>query len=250
MMIKKINIKILFSSFGKRFVKGWHQLIRLFTGKSTPTETVTLIIEGIADGVHDYYRTEFDEDISRYDAVMQASKDLQEFFDKLVKDKDEKEQLTQPDTVDNTEQPAPSKPDQPVQDTSVDGVDFKLLNWKYGGENGSNAKLSTVRIKDLRCSKGSLYYSWNPGLSEWGIAHTDAAAICALFCQKADGSWVGGKFDWVSTSRTNRSLKHCIQGYKGWRVDDLPNPCKVVFVVTTPNMKLRSNVAGPVEWAR
>ena len=133
---------------------------------------------------------------------------------------------------------------------AVDTLPFSALQWKFGGVNGGGAALSTPRLSSLRCSGNTLSYKWVVGLNTWGYGHDDAGAICAAFVQKSDGSWVGGKFDWVSTSRSSRGLEHILAGYGGWSLAGVPNPCQICFVVIDSNGKRRSNVIGPATWKR
>lgn len=137
-----------------------------------------------------------------------------------------------------------------IDAASVDQVPFSALHWKFGGVSGGRASLSTPRLANLRCSGNTLSYKWVVGLNTWGYGHNDAGAICAAFVQKTDGSWVGGKFDWVSTSRSSRDLQHILSGYGGWSLEGVPNPCLICFVVIDGNAKRRSNVIGPATWKR
>ena len=84
-------------------------------------------------------------------------------------------------------------------------------------------------------SRNSLSYSWTGDtLASWGLAYDDAsAALACLFVQKADGSWVGGKFDWISTSRRSRGLENIQLGYGGWTLAGVPNPCAAAFVIVS-----------------
>ena len=146
----------------------------------------------------------------------------------------------------------PSTPGTPTQpDTpAADEADYSAFTWAYGGFNGSRAALSEPRIAALRMNGMSgLSYRWaGPNLSAWGIAHTDAAALACLFVRRADGSWVGGKFDWISTSRTNRDFKN-LGGYQGWTLAGIPNPCRAAFVIVSADGRRRSNVIA-AEWRR
>ena len=140
----------------------------------------------------------------------------------------------------------PTQPDTPA----ADEADYSAFSWAYGGFNGSRAALSEPRIASLRMNGMSgLSYRWaGPNLSAWGIAHTDAAALACLFVQRADGSWVGGKFDWISSSRTTRDFKN-LGGYNGWTLAGIPNPCRAAFVIVSADGRRRSNVIT-ADWRR
>lgn len=133
---------------------------------------------------------------------------------------------------------------------NYDSVPFWLLQWKFGGINGSHAAVSTPSLANLKCNRNTLSYTWVVGLEGWGLAKGDAGALCAAFVEKEDGSWVGGKFDWVSTSHTAKGLENVLAGYDGWNLAGVPNPCMICFVVIDANGKRRSNVIGPALWKR
>jgi outer membrane murein-binding lipoprotein Lpp len=131
----------------------------------------------------------------------------------------------------------------------VDAVDFSLLKWEFGGVDGSKARLDSPRLSSLRASSSSISYKWEKGLDGWGLAKDQADAYACLFVAKSDGSVVGGKFDWVSTSRANRGLENILEGYRGWSLEGVPNPTIVYFLVTDTAGKRRSNIVS-AEWSR
>ena len=130
---------------------------------------------------------------------------------------------------------------------SADEVAFASLEWEYGGFNGAGAVLDpAVVLADLKNSGTKVSYTWvgaaapNGGLEAWGLGWSDAGAICAIFIKRSDGTWTGGKFDWVSTSRSFRGLEH-LTNYNGWH-DELPIKASVAFVVVSRDGKKRTNV--------
>ncbi len=144
----------------------------------------------------------------------------------------------------SVEKPADAPVDTPAADTG-DEVAFGALQWRYGDFNGgSAARDPNVQISALTMHNGNrLYYRWDKGLSAWGMAHSDhSGAICAAFFE-INGAWVGGKFDWVSTSRSDRELKH-VESYKNWTSSGIRLPWRgrVAFVVVDKAGKRRSNV--------
>ncbi len=138
------------------------------------------------------------------------------------------------------------KEDKPSPETgkpsAVDQLDYSVLRWDYGGFNGAGATLDSPRISNLRTDGRNLHYKWDVGLGGWGLAHSDAGAICAVFFER-NGTWIGGKFDWVSTSRAHRELKH-VEYYNNWSSSGvkLPHSGRVAFVVVSANGRYRSNV--------
>lgn len=145
---------------------------------------------------------------------------------------------------------APAQDDTtPDADPDADAIDFACLSWKFGGVDGSKAKLDSPRISGLTAGSKSLSYKWDKGLSAWGLANDDASALACLFVEREDGSIVGGKFDWVSTSRSSRDLENVYDGYSGWTLDGVPNPCKCYFLVLSRDARKRSNILA-AEWKR
>ena len=126
--------------------------------------------------------------------------------------------------------------------TGGDAMDYALLRWQYGGVNAGGAKLDSPRLSSLSCNGRAVSYRWDVGMSGWGLGNGDAGAICAIFFER-DGQWIGGKFDWVSVSRTNRELKH-VESYSNWPSSGIKLPWrgKVAFVVVSADGKRRSNV--------
>lgn len=124
---------------------------------------------------------------------------------------------------------------------SVDQVDYKLLKWTCGGVAAPKASLSAVRISNLNVqTPNSLTLHWDIGMEVWGYDAKVANGLACLFC-KVDGEWVGGKFEWISTSRASRSLGNCRGGYSGWKESYL-KATEYAFVVLSSDAKNRSNV--------
>ena len=146
----------------------------------------------------------------------------------------------------------PATPETPTQpDTpAADEADYSAFTWAFGGFHGSRAALSEPRIAALRMNGLSgLSYRWaGPNLSAWGLGHTDAGALACLFVRRSDGSWIGGKFDWISTSHTTRDFKN-LGGYQGWTLEGIPNPCRAAFVIVSADGRRRSNVIA-ADWRR
>lgn len=131
----------------------------------------------------------------------------------------------------------------PVVDAYTDAVSYGSFNWVYGGFNGAGAPHSGVNISGLRYSGNTLFFNYVNDLSAWGLSNGDAGgALACFFVMNTAGQWVGGKFDWISSSRTSRGLQHCLTGYSGWSMSGIPNPCQAAFVIVSPNGDRRSNV--------
>ena len=134
---------------------------------------------------------------------------------------------------------------QPPPETKTDAVEFSSLQWRYGGFDGSRAQLSTPRLSSLTLRNGNrIYYRWDVSLSGWGLADSNAGAIACIFFLK-DNQWTGGKFDWVSTSRTDRELKH-VQSYSNWPASGITLPWNgpIAYLVVSSDGKRRSNIVA------
>ena len=123
----------------------------------------------------------------------------------------------------------------------VDQVAFDQLNWQCGGINGKTATLSDVRISNLVVNKpNNMTLNWDVGMEVWGYPNAAATGIACLFC-KVNGKWIGGKFEWISTSRTFRDFKNIKGSYAGWKPTYL-NVSEFAFVVLNVTGSQRSNV--------
>lgn len=143
-------------------------------------------------------------------------------------------------------EPEPAPPRDPGQTPAADAddVDFNALDWCWGGFGGGGATPADgCRISNLRVGGGKLSYDWADGscapLGEG--SRGDAVCIAALFCLGEDGKWRGGKFEWIGTSRTSRSLGNC-DGYHGWQMSAVDAAQAYAFVIVSRNGKARSNV--------
>ena len=128
--------------------------------------------------------------------------------------------------------------------SAEDAVDFSLLTWKYGGFNGASARLaSRPRISSLSVSSSGMSYAWvSGGCEDLGASsYTDAACLACLFCL-IDGKWVGGKFDWISTSRRTRGFENIRGNYNGWPPNATTRASAFAFVIVSRDGKSRTNV--------
>lgn len=122
---------------------------------------------------------------------------------------------------------------------------YPSLNWTYGAFNGSQAReVPNAKISNLKVTKNGLSYSWTSGGCELLGADTrtdPSATLACLFC-KIDGQWVGGKFDWISTSRLTRGFENIRSGYKGWDPQAIEKASSFAFVIVSADGKHRTNV--------
>jgi hypothetical protein len=126
----------------------------------------------------------------------------------------------------------PDQPDQPE------------LDFRYGGFKGGKAKEEPgCRIGSLKVGKDKLSYKWEAGgceaLGAKDKADYSKTVACAFYW---DGSrWVGGKFDWISTSRTSRGFENIKSGYNGWDSAAFFGAKKHGFCIVSKDGKKRSN---------
>ncbi len=123
-----------------------------------------------------------------------------------------------------------------------DQVSFGALKWRFGGVNGAGAKSSGVAISGASFSSGGMSFKYIRDLSAWGYSSGALGGYACLFVQNSSGTWVGGKFDWISSSRRSRDFNNVYSGYAGWSLSGVPNPCNAAFVILSPDAKKRSNV--------
>lgn len=141
-------------------------------------------------------------------------------------------------------------PNAPASTGAADQVSFGALRWSFGGIDGSGASKTSASIGGLSASGGGMSYRWTgPTLRSWGLSDSAIGAYACFFVQRSDGAWVGGKFDWISTSRTTRSFENILHGYNGWSLAGVPNPCPCAFVIVSSDRKKRTNVIAST-WRR
>lgn len=137
---------------------------------------------------------------------------------------------------------------------ATDEVPFSSLNWVYGGVNGGTARPSTVTIAGLALRGRTLSFRYVVDLAVWRdlspryAVASDTPALACLFVKNNAGRWVGGKFDWIGSSRNTRPLGNVAdpgpngKAYGGWTLAGVPNPCECAFVIVSSDGKRRSNV--------
>lgn len=148
-------------------------------------------------------------------------------------------------TTSPTSSPTTSSPTATTDASSADEVNYSLLQWTYGGFKGEQAKLGAQpRISGLNVNNSGMSYSWKSGGCE-NLGATSGSdfshTVACLFCYYG-GKWVGGKFDWVSTSRRSRDFKNVHDGYNGWSPTAFTRAEAYAFVIVSKDGKSRSNV--------
>lgn len=126
------------------------------------------------------------------------------------------------------------------------------LVYRFGGFNGGNAvETPDAQISSLRMSRNGLSYRWAKGgceaLGATSAGDCDHTLACAFYWSDAEGAWIGGKFDWISTSRTTRDFKNIHPGpdgkaYRGWRSDLFFAAPRRAFCIVSKDGKKRTNL--------
>ena len=121
-----------------------------------------------------------------------------------------------------------------------------VLDFRFGGFDGSGAQEdSRVQIGFVKMGKDRMTYRFVAGdLSAWGLARTQADAIaCAFYFDEKAGKWVGGKFDFISTSRLSRSFNNIRSGYRRWNADAFFAAKRRAFCICSKDGRNRTNLA-------
>lgn len=151
-----------------------------------------------------------------------------------------------PGSVPETVEP-PADPSAP---STADAVPYSSLNWSMGGFRGAGAlQHSGAVIADLKIKADGMSYRWaRGGCEQLGAgSRTDAGkTLACLFYKDSGGKWQGGKFDWISTSRTTRDFKNIDSGYNGWNPSAFVAATEYAFVIVGTNGR-RTNVIKGVK---
>lgn len=136
-------------------------------------------------------------------------------------------------------------PADPSSPSTADAVPYGSLNWSMGGFRGAGAlQHSGAVIGSLSVKSNGMSYKWvSGGCEALGATRKDDAdhTLACMFYKDASGKWQGGKFDWISTSRTTRDYKNIDSGYQGWNAAAFRSASEVAFVVVGTNGR-RTNV--------
>ena len=149
-------------------------------------------------------------------------------------------------TVETPTEPTAPQPEEPTAPgATVDAVGYAALKWNMGGFNGSKAVLHDgVEIGSLNVGRDGMSYRWVRGgceqLGASNAEHFQKTLACIFYIDNA-GRWTGGKFDWISTSRTTRDFKNTHSGYNGWNAAEFDAAREFAFVIVGTGGR-RSNV--------
>ena len=147
------------------------------------------------------------------------------------------------DIKDKVEEALPQEEKQ--EQTTNDDAIFAELNWMYGGFRAKGAvRDDNAVIANLSIHSNGMSYSWQAGgcevLGAKDRSDPDQTLAC-LFCL-INGKWVGGKFDWISTSRVTRDFHNIATGYNGWDAAAIDKAEGFRFVIVSKDGSKRTNV--------
>lgn len=132
-------------------------------------------------------------------------------------------------------------------DGSSSGVAGSVsLDFRFGGFKAKDPQeVAGCRIGNLKVGKDGLSYKWlEGGCEKLGASSREdysQTVACAFYWDEKTQRWVGGKFDWISTSRTSRSFKNIKEGYGGWDSAAFFAAGKHGFCVVSKDGRKRSN---------
>lgn len=120
-----------------------------------------------------------------------------------------------------------------------------VLDFRWGGfRRGGAVEDPATQIKDFRMDRNGMRYAWAKGdLSNWGLERTSTGAlICAFYWDEGEKKWIGGKFDWVSSSRTTRDWKNIYAGYNGWQASPFFAAARRAICIVSADGRKRTNL--------
>jgi len=120
------------------------------------------------------------------------------------------------------------------------------LDFRYGGFKAKNPQeVAGCQIGSLKVGSDKMTYKWVKGGCE-ALGAADKSdysqtVACAFYFDEKAGKWVGGKFDWISTSRTSRGFENIKSGYGGWDAKAFFGAKRHGFCIVSKDGKKRSN---------
>ena len=118
------------------------------------------------------------------------------------------------------------------------------FEWRYGNFNGSKAKEDpNVVIANFTMNDKSMKIKWVKGMDAWGYERSDPKGVaCIFYYDEVEKKYIGGKFEYISTSRSTRDWKNISGKYGGWNYTKFINAKKYAFLVTSEKGTKRTNI--------
>lgn len=142
-------------------------------------------------------------------------------------------------------EPDMSVPDVSGERETANGTE--RLVYRFGGFDGSCAvETPEAQIADLQVTDSEMRYRWlRGGCEALGAADEDDydfTMACAFFWSEKERAWIGGKFDWISTSRTSRDFRNIFSGYGGWPAEEFFWAPRRAFCIVSRDGLRRTNL--------
>jgi hypothetical protein len=137
------------------------------------------------------------------------------------------------------EQPVspPAEPNVPVPPPVQEAAWPFTISRTYGGLNVSNARLDTRYTLSVTPNGRD----WSPAPpSDWRMQPGLFNAVCVAFYQLPDGTWAGGKYEWLPTPPRPRGWGNILNGYNGWVAP--PRGTRLKLAVVESNGQRRSTI--------
>jgi hypothetical protein len=139
---------------------------------------------------------------------------------------------------------AVDNPPQPPEDKPAILHPAHMISQWWGGVNMSGAGVDPEYVLEVSPdgrSWSDAPASWPSGQAGPGSGE-NIASCCAAAYQRADGTWAGGKYEWLPRPPRPRSYNNIVGGYNGWEAPS--SGTKVLLWAHTAN---GNRVSTPVE---
>ncbi len=145
--------------------------------------------------------------------------------------------------------PAAEGGDSPAETPQADGggsaaFDFSKVSWV--GPNFSRSvrdERAVLHSASINLGQNVVRLSYTPLPSDWP-RQVNAPGMLCMFVERADGTWSGGKYEWLDPGQTVKSLKNINNGYNGWRTP--PRGSRVATMIFSTDGRRHSNPAYSV----
>lgn len=130
-----------------------------------------------------------------------------------------------------------------AQPAATSGGDFNLSAVQWIGPNHAGSQRderAVLHSASINLGNNTVRLSYNPLPSDWPLQVNAPGKLC-LFEQLPDGSWRGGKFEWLDPGQSVKSLNNINNGYNGWRRPAVGS--RIAVVILSTNGRRHSNPA-------
>ena len=120
--------------------------------------------------------------------------------------------------AEGTETAAASADGEAPTGTASGSGDWSPANSSWYGPNFSGSTREPAAVMhsaDVDLGANVVRISYDPLPGGWP-KQVNAPGMLCLFTKQSDGSWLGGKFEWLDPGQTTKSLENIDHGYNGW----------------------------------